>query len=509
MKLWQAAFFSAVVVFLAILWSLNQATPGFADPDAYYHIKMAQLISQQGLVRDFVWLPYTTLAEHFTDQHLVLHILLIPFVRAPWLHPFIGAKIFVVLTALTTLVVIGWCLRQLGLRWWWLATIVLTITTTWTFRLQLIKATPMAVMLIFLAIVCLVRQRWWWLGVISWFYVWVHGGFTLLLLVAVVWLVSQFPFTPWRQWFRLLLPGGVIALGIALGLIINPYFPNNLWFYWDQLVQIGIINYQKIIGVGSEWYPYNIAQLLFGSSILVLSVIIGVVVALARRQRLRPLELFSLLLVIGSIALTMKSRRYVEYAAPALVLMAAVWWDEVKVAWQSVERWIMRPRRQQLTAVGAGFFLVVGLTPLILSDLARNRQELTTDEDPTLIAPAMQWVNQQAVVGDKVLHSDWDDFPLLFYYSDRVAYMAGLDPTFMYRADADRYWLWEKITTGKYQGNVDAALASLAVRFVLVTKDHQAMRKLIAQAPSVKLVYSDDQVDIFEVPVLYKTKERP
>ena len=42
----------------------------FSCPGLFYHIAMAQLIAKHGIVLQFPWLRFTTLAQYFTDQHL-------------------------------------------------------------------------------------------------------------------------------------------------------------------------------------------------------------------------------------------------------------------------------------------------------------------------------------------------------------------------------------------------------------------------------------------------------
>src|SRR3989337_4312435 len=61
---------------------------------------------------------------------------------------------------------------------------------------------------------------------------------------------------------------GIVFLGLLAGLIINPYFPDNIAFTWQQAVKIGLINYQNIIGVGGEWYPYKIFDLIGGLNLI-------------------------------------------------------------------------------------------------------------------------------------------------------------------------------------------------------------------------------------------------
>ena len=131
----------AVPLFLLNLW--NQWSANLADPDGFYHMKMAQLIWQHGLVRTFPWLPYTTLAQHYVDQHLLVHILMIPAVA--WgLDPFVGEKVLTAFLGMGTIMMVAYTIHRL--RWFGALPLaaVLAATVTFYFRLQLIKATPLA-----------------------------------------------------------------------------------------------------------------------------------------------------------------------------------------------------------------------------------------------------------------------------------------------------------------------------------------------------------------------------
>src|SRR3989344_6279113 len=66
------------VAFIVFYFLQNQLT--FADPDSFYHVKMAILMKEQGIIRDFPWLQFTVLKNYYTDHHLLYHIALIPFI---------------------------------------------------------------------------------------------------------------------------------------------------------------------------------------------------------------------------------------------------------------------------------------------------------------------------------------------------------------------------------------------------------------------------------------------
>ena len=73
---------STAVALTAVVASVQFVVArGFGDPDAYYHVAMAELFGKGASGPTFPWLPYTVLGEHFSDQHFLYHGLLNLFLR--------------------------------------------------------------------------------------------------------------------------------------------------------------------------------------------------------------------------------------------------------------------------------------------------------------------------------------------------------------------------------------------------------------------------------------------
>src|SRR3990172_9462970 len=107
------------VVFAALFAVVQFATPGIADNDGYYHIKMGLLVREQGLKPPFVWLPLSILSrDAFYDHHLLYHVYLSLFAgdTSPQALT-LGAKIAALITPALAFVAIWWLLRGQGVRW--------------------------------------------------------------------------------------------------------------------------------------------------------------------------------------------------------------------------------------------------------------------------------------------------------------------------------------------------------------------------------------------------------
>ena len=105
-------YFSYFLLFVVALgyFSYMQATPTFADPDSFYHIKAAQLLSEEGIIKQFPWLQATILKDSYTDQHFLYHVLLLPFIKV--LSPVTGAKVANVFLSVALTLAFYWLMRK-------------------------------------------------------------------------------------------------------------------------------------------------------------------------------------------------------------------------------------------------------------------------------------------------------------------------------------------------------------------------------------------------------------
>src|SRR5262245_50166700 len=48
------------------------------DGDTAYHVAVARLIAAHGVLDEFPWTPFSTLANHYADKELFFHLLFVP-----------------------------------------------------------------------------------------------------------------------------------------------------------------------------------------------------------------------------------------------------------------------------------------------------------------------------------------------------------------------------------------------------------------------------------------------
>lgn len=534
-----------VGVFLAVyaMYGLLQTAPTFLDPDSFYHLKVTMLMMENGLIRDFTWLPFTTLASAYTDHHLLYHLLLMPFISA--FGPFAGIKIATAAFGAAAMTSFYAALRAYGSRWPAIFTLLLATSSAFMFRMNLAKTSSLSIALLMLALIAIRKEKPLALFFLSWAYVWLYGGWPIMIVVVGAFLATRafidrlmekHPVHSWGGiWFWKRLFGGsrgakadflsaaetkhamAAGAGLLSGLVINPYFPKNLQFYWEQIVQIAVIGYRGKIGVGVEWYPYPGNRLYVESATIFLAM--GICVALllamvfwgelirrgdetASRKEISA-QIAALTLASVFFILTIRSRRHVEYFAPFATLTAALFFTmlvtrlEVKALIGRI-RWLF-PKVPHLHVIFFTYLAFIFAFASIKSVIA-TKETYDGGIPWTKFAGAAAWLKANAPDGAVVFHSDWDDFPSLFFHDDRRRYIAGLDPTFLYRQDQERYWAWADITSGrKKEGIASTARELFGARYVMVEHDHGDMRENADKDGSLRRAYQDDDVRIYEI----------
>ena len=120
---------------------------------------------------------------------------------------------------------------------------------------------------------------------------------------------------------------------------------------------------------------------------------------------------------------------------------------------------------------------------------------------------------ERAAINQTVLNTHWEQYPFLYFWNWRSRYVTGIDPTFLYRNDAARYWLWrhlsddsaaacpEQICTERNTIPVEEAiLTGIHARYAVVEPSKNPKLLAVLRASTkVKEAYQDSNVSVFEL----------
>ena len=492
----------AYAVFAGALWYIQSGTRAIIDPDGYYHIRWSRILWENlshGRLPRFVWLPLTILNEKgYVDHHFLFHLLQIPFTFGPDLIA--GAKaeavLYGALAMLACYALILW--EGLRFRLVWLV-MLLACSGPFLFRMSLPRAPAVTIVTIVLALWLLFTRRYWALGVLSFFLVWMYSLFPLVGVLAGAWAVGVFFEEERIEWK----PVAIVGVAMIGGLLINPYFPQNLYLFIDHVKMKVSEEYE--VNVGQEWYPYESWYLLQSSVVAWCAQVAGwVVMRTGRREgmaRTICLFLFSTFLLV----LTMKSRRFIEYWPPFAVLFLAYALKPHLEAfqWSSVT-WVWKRALYATSAV----VILGGLLGAVAINVYETRDTVDGETDPYAYAggaawlatrPGAQWLAEHTPEGALVFNTDWDDFPMLFFHNTHNVYTSGLDPTYLLHADPELSKLYEDITLGKKDDPGPLIRDRFGARYAFTDSGHKDFIRKATVDGGMKIVYEDKDALVLEV----------
>ena len=493
-------------------WGVSDMRTGPAGHDSFYHLKMAALIPEHGLLRELPWIrfAYFTQSGHdFVSHHYGFHVLLSPFVHlSHWLTGdyLAGGRWLIAVCFGLNLMLFGLILRGEGVawRWLWLLFFVLLPFQFFT-RHAYIRAICPSLTFMLLIVWLMFRRRNVLAGLA------VAGGVIYAPLLVIFFVASSFLGPPGDR----TLPWRLIVCTVAgwvVGILTHPYAGGIAEFLYLQVFGSGL---SPDIPVGREWKPYEgVWWFATMTGPLLMIWAIAVSVRLRTGPVLNARELTLLLVNFGLLALTMKARRFVEYwpifcllsaaclVAPVLARLAH--WLRRRAGIEGT-RLIWSRRVAALLCVGATF-VIVQVSPA----WHQIRRTARSGYDMAPIREAMTFLKEHSDRGDVVFTDDWDIFPVYFYFNSHNHYIVGLDPKFTHQR---RPALWErsvKISRGQVPADITVSVPGengnrvkkklhvtledirehFGARFVITDRDHKKLAGKLAKAEEfAELIY--------------------
>lgn len=468
---------------------IQTGSPDLSGNDSYYHVRMAEMLPSVGFVKSFPWLHWTIFRDEFVSHHHGFHVVLAPLV---WLSqlltgsPIWGGKAVSVVGALLTAWLMNLILKQRSAPhpWIWLLLILILPWHFWL-RQSFARAPVIALPLLLGATLFMLKRRPLGMAVLGFIFTHVYGGVVLFPLVPAAFVAAAFlARTDLKRpvWCAL-----SACIGLAAGLVINPYFPGNIAFLKTQIFETGL---GAPAEVGGEWKSFD-AWFLFQMSAPLALVWAGALVKRLRSgARIDAPGLAMLILNLGFLVLTIKARRFVEYW-PVFALLDAAFLATINSAAKHaggageiddrMRRWMDLPGLRLATGVVAG----VAILMTGAFNVGITRFHARPGHDDAALAGAMANLKTNSPQGSLVLTDDWDIFPACFYHNTHNRYAVGLDPVFTsakYPEIWERYRIitrgeapdkvWTEPRTGPRLARLDDIRTEFGAEYVLVARDH-------------------------------------
>jgi hypothetical protein len=517
-----ADMLAGAIAIAVVFWWLQYSTSAICcgDFDGYYHIKWARLLWDNMRAGHFhppgfPWLPLTTLApREYVDHHLLFHIILIPFT---WFRDLqTGAKVAAILFASLAVFSCYWLVVRYEIRYrliWLLA--LLACSAPFLYRMNMTKAPPFAIIFLCTGTYLLFEKKYWQLLPLAFVFTLTYDMFVLLIMAAAIWTVV----TGWTEERFEWRPLAWVGLGSLLGLVINPYFPHNLYLFYEH-ARVKITANDFSTKVGQEWYPYDTREFIVNCYVALVAMLVGYLAFEGSDRKRSAKPLYFLVLSTLLLLMTARWKRFAEYFPPFAILFAAFTLESFwrgRVVFTHLPESVMKELQpfldRQETAVDAketrneetwrwvkSGFVACALGVALFVNVYRTAHEIHDSEPRDYYAKGAAYMRANIPPGEMVFNTDWDDFPRLFYYDPTHVYASGLDPTYLMDKSADLSKLYDGITTGDEEDPGPLIRDRFGARWVFSdNKDHESFFDRALSSGWFDKVYGDDDCSVFHI----------
>jgi hypothetical protein len=452
---------------------------GLLGPDGFYHFRLAGVLWDEGLFSTIEALPLTVFGENLPDHHLLWHWLLIPFT---WIEdPLLGVQWAAVLTGAMVPAGLTFFGRHMAIPlapMWGLLAVCAVFTLPG--RFVMLRAQNIAILLIFLSLYALVKERLRMVGVVAFvFMVTYHGAVILAPLVALyacaVWFHER------RLAYKPFVAAGV---GGLLGLIINPYFPVSFEYLYFHTV-LTVPEAGAGTGGGSEWSapPWSMLwQQAWAVHVLLLGAI-GSSAWVARVRKEKVLSLGATVMVLAALLTLVMykgANRFGEYYGPIGIFAAAMLFRDIL---QGVDGSPKRGRFKLVLALLVGGLIVSQGTQglLVVDKYSQFKAEKYEGIAKVLAA--------ESKPGDMVYNSAYHDFPFLYFHQPNLRYVIGLDTHYLSEANPLLFneWVWmQQVQADDPNDPAPLMAAHFKADFAVVAREHSGLAARLLKSPHVR-----------------------
>src|SRR5205085_6117656 len=141
--------------------------------------------------------------------------------------------------------------------------------------------------------------------------------------------------------------------------------------------------------------------------------------------------------------------------------------------------------------------VVIGATMIVT--VAQARADMKAEPDPYDYNGASQWIAANVPAGAMIFNTDWDDFPMLYYYNPNNPYIVGLDPTYLYDRNPELWKLYARITLGEEEDPAELIRERFGAEYVFTDNQHPDFMENAASSGKFETVYTDKKTTVLRI----------
>ena len=469
----------ALIVFFVIFSLMQFTVPNIMGFDGYYHIKTAEIIKQEGFIKEFPWTKHTIFSNNYADIQILFRILLIPFT---FFGLELGAKIASIIFGTIAFIIFYWFLEKNKIKYPFFWTLLYLFTAeSLMYRFLLPRQMPLIIALLILTIYFLQRKKYLFLGMTSLVFVLLHSSFVFQFLLIALYFILEKLFSKKFDYKILLYP----SIGIIFGLVMNPYFPNNILMLYNQIFKVNLV--ANLFNV--EWKPWTFFEFI-KNNILVLFYIIASIIILIRSKKITKTQSLYFSLTIFFFAYTLVSRRMQEFLIPFSILTLSLFLNDylTKFDKSKLLKYVKIFSILMIVIIGIGNFS-------LLRNNVINNNFLFNYEG------CSEWM-KETIPKNSLIFTNAYAFPYLFSKNSDLIYTHGIDLTYSYLYEPKKFGRYMGIMQGTIKDDNDYIILDYNPDYVFsgkVKQDIQLFNYIVKNKENYRAVYEDEWCAVLEV----------
>ena len=468
-----------LIVFITILAIMQFTVPNIIGFDGHYHIKAADIIKKEGFIKEFPWAKYTLLSDNYADIQLLFRLLLIPFT---FFGLNLGAKLASILFAAIAFSIFYWFLTQNKIRYAFFWTLLYLFTSEFLmYRFMLPRQMPLVIALIILTLHFLQKKRYLFLGVTAFAFVLLHSSFVFQILLIILYLILEKIFIKKIDYKLILYP----FIGLIAALVINPYFPNNISLLYTQIFKVNLI--ANLFNV--EWNPWTFFEFI-QNNILVLFYILFSLFLIFKNKKITKTRSLFISLTVFFFIYTLLSRRMQEFLVPFSILALAFLFNDYYDK-------INKNEFFKIIKVSSALLLII----IAIFNFILLRQDIKNNDFLFNFDGCAKWMEGN-IPKNSLVFTNAYAFPHLFFKNSDLIYTHGIDLTYSYLYDKNRFERYMAILQGKTEGKEDFIVSDYNPDYVFsgkIKQDVQLFNYIVSHKENYRAVYEDEWCAVLEV----------
>jgi len=456
------------------------------ETDGYYHIKMAYLMREMGFISNFKWAHLSLWRDHFSDKEFLFHVYLIPFTYLKDLA--FGGKIATVTMAAIVFTSFYAVLRlnNVAYPWFWLLLLSMS-GGFFLYRVNVPRPQGLSIVFVLWTIHFLINRKRIHLAVLCFLYTYSYTAYHLPTVFALMISTYLYIFEKETDWKT----PAVAAAATVAGMILSPYFPDNirLFFLQNFYILYKGQGQEAILHMGGEFWPMDTRAVVKVNTALVIPFIAAFFTAIYSPIKWGKEVRSIFLIALGLIFLTCLSKRFAEYSVPVTLMFCAFFFSPYLKKLQE--------------GVYKGSMLTGALVMLALIVLGVNSYNNTVGEfrsGPSGMESAALWLKEHTNDNELVYTGDWDDGPELLFFNHKNRYLVFLDPNFMYYWNPDVWRRWDACSNGRLGDETfDVLKNEFKVRYGVATHDFSGLKEIIKRDKRMEIVHESPGAYVFRL----------